>query len=371
VRRAADLPSSETTTGDLAIERRFPGIARCLPRVPLTTLPTPVHPLQQLARVRGISPLWVKRDDRSGRLYGGNKPRKLEFLLGEALRRGSRCVMTFGGIGTHHGLATAICAQHAGLKTILVLIPQPVTEHVRRCLLLDHAYQAELHYVPSAAWAAVAAVRLWARGAIRGDPPFVIPAGGTSSLGVVGYVNAAFELAEQVHAGGLPEPESIFVPLGSGGTVAGLALGLRLAGLRSRVVGVLVSDILPPSPARLVRQAAAALGRLRRADPNVPSIALRPEDLTVVTGHLGRCYGAPTEEGREAQRLIAELEGIEIETTYTAKCLAALLHLATEPPYRGRPLLFWNTYSSVDPGSRIEQLPDFHQLPEPFHRFFA
>jgi len=112
--------------------------------------------------------LWVKCDDRSGPLYGGNKPRKLEFLLGEARRRGRRSVLTFGGIGTHHGLATAICARQAGLRTILVLIPQPVTDHVRRNLLLDHAYGAELHLVPSVIAAAATAVALRFRGLVKG-----------------------------------------------------------------------------------------------------------------------------------------------------------------------------------------------------------
>ncbi|OFV89412.1 MAG: hypothetical protein A3J75_08430, partial [Acidobacteria bacterium RBG_16_68_9] len=370
VGRPADGSDSEHTASELAMERQFPGITRRLDRIPLTVVPTRVHPLEQLGRARGIASLWVKRDDESGRLYGGNKPRKLEFLLGEARRRGSRTVMTFGGIGTHHGLATAICARRAGMKATLVLVPQPVTDHVRRCLLLDEAYGAALHYATSPVSAAATAVRVWLRGALRGDPPFIIPTGGTSSVGVLGYVNAAFELAEQVRQGELPEPTSVFLPLGSGGTVAGLALGLKLAGVRSRVVGVLVTDILPPSRARLARLARGALRRLRAAEPKIPEVPLAPDDFTVITGHLGQCYGAPTEEGQEAQRLLADLEGIHIETTYTAKCLAALLQLATEPPYRGNRLLFWNTYSSVDPGAGIGALPDFRRLPEPFHRFF-
>ncbi len=355
----------------LALERSFPGLVGKMPRILLTQLPTPVHPLDQLARARGLGRIWIKRDDRSGRLYGGNKPRKLEILLGEVKRRGRKAVMTFGGIGTHHGLATAIYAREAGWRTILVLVPQPVTSHVRRCLLLDRTYGAELHYAGSVPHAVMKALTLLARDALRGDSPSIIPTGGTSALGAIGYVSAALELAEQIRAGELPEPGSIFVPLGSGGTVAGLVLGLRLAGLQTRVVGVLVTDILPPSAARLMRLARRTLRRLRSWSAQVPETVVDATHLTIVTGYLGRGYGAPTEAGVVAQRLAAELENLQLETTYTAKCFAALLDLAARPPYRDQDVLFWNTYSSVDPAAAFAQLPDYRELPPAFHRFFT
>jgi D-cysteine desulfhydrase len=279
--------------------------------------------------------------------------------------------MTFGGIGTHHGLATTICARDAGMRTVLVLLPQPVTEHVRHCLLLDQAFGAELHLAPSVAGVAATAARLLAGSLLRGDPLAIVPTGGTSALGAVGYVNAAFELAAQVRAGALPEPDAIFVPLGSGGTVAGLVLGCRLAGLRSRVVGVLVTDILPPSAARLVGLARRTLALLRRAAPEMPDVALQPRDVCIERGYLGRAYGAPTDAGLAAQRLVADTEGLTLETTYTAKCMAALLELAGRPPYAGQTLLFWHTYNSVDLSATVPTLPDWRTLPDAFHQFFA
>src|SRR6185295_14891536 len=140
------LPLQREADDVLAIERAFPALRGRLPRVRLTQLPTRVHRLARLGASLGTDDLWVKRDDESGTLYGGNKPRKLEFLLGEALARGKHSVLTSGGIGTHHGLATTICARSVGLQTILLLLKQPLTEHVRRCLLLDQAAAAELHY---------------------------------------------------------------------------------------------------------------------------------------------------------------------------------------------------------------------------------
>jgi D-cysteine desulfhydrase len=354
-------------SGDLALGRRFPRLGAALLRVPLTTLPTPVHRLDGLSRLHGLD-LWVKRDDVSGAAYGGNKPRKLEFVLATALRRGRRTVMTFGGIGTHHGLATVIAARTVGLRTILVLLPQPVTPHVRRCLQLDYAYGAELHLAKTVVGVAATAVTLLVRGTLRGEQPAIVPVGGTSVTGAIGYVNAGLELAEQVAAGEMPEPSAIFVPLGSGGTVAGLAAGLALAGLRARVVGVLVTDLLPPSPARLHRLARATLRRLRRLDPAVPDVVVeRPE---VQTQWVGAGYGAPTAAGVAAGTAAARHDGLTLESTYTEKCLAALLAQEGAAAERG-PMLFWNTFSSVDPAAGIRALPEPDALPAAFRVFFS
>jgi D-cysteine desulfhydrase len=356
----------------LAIERRFPALTGRLPRVDLTALPTRVHPLTQLGVKLGLGPeqLWVKRDDESGTLYGGNKPRKLEFLLGDAVADRKRCVLTFGGIGTHHGLATAICARSVGVRTILVLLKQPVTEHVRRCLLLDHAAGAELHYGSTLPLLVARALRLCGRELLRGELPYIIPTGGTSPLGTLGYVNAACELQEQVAAGVLPEPSTIFVALGSGGTAAGLVVGAKLAGLRSRIVPVLVTDIFPPSADKLAGLAMKSLDVLRQY-AKMPPVSLTADDFKIVSGYVGVSYGAPTDAARRARDLMGQLEGIRLETTYTAKCLAGMIDAVQRPEYRTGPILFWNTYSSVDPATHLGPLPDFHQLPCPFHQFFT
>jgi D-cysteine desulfhydrase len=354
----------------LALERFVPGASAAFPRVLLTQLPTPVRRLDALSRARDLGEIWIKHDDRTGALYGGNKPRKLEFLLGAARQRGYRSTITFGGIGTHHGLATAICARAAGMRCMLVLMPQPLTEHVRHCLLLDQAFGAELHLAPSVLGIVATSLRLCARGLLRNDLPWVVPTGGTSARGALGYVNAACELAEQVRHGEMPEPAFIFTPLGSGGTVAGLAAGLKLAGLRSRVVGVLVTDILPPSSNRIASLARGTLLVLRGAKLPCPHIMVQPSDFDIVKSHLGPGYGAPTPEAEEALRLLKETENISLETTYTAKCAAAVLQYAQQPPYAGQPILFWNTYSSIDPADSLERLPDYTELPRAFHRFF-
>ncbi len=358
------LPSST-----LALERGLPSLQGKLHRVALASLPTRVHRLSRLEAELGAASLWVKRDDESCSLYGGNKPRKLEFLLAEALRSGKKTVLTTGGIGTHHGLATALCARALGLHTILLLLKQPVTASVRKSLLLDFAAGAEMHYAPSVPRLTARGLRVVGRAMWQQELPYIIPTGGTSVLGTLGYVNAAFELREQITAGELPEPDYIFLPVGSGGTYAGLVLGAKFAGLRCRVVGVMVTDILAPGPVRLARMANKTLHYLRSL-ADVPNPSVGRDDFPIVDGYIGPGYGATTDSGRAARDRLERLEGIHLDTTYTAKCLAALIDAVRAPPYRQARVLFWNTYNSVDVEKQIGPLPDYRALPEEFHRFF-
>ena len=361
----------EARAAPLALERRFPELRGRLPRLALATLPTPVQRLGALERDVDVAGLWVKRDDLTGVPYGGNKVRKLEWLLADALARGHRSVLTTGALGSNHALATTIYARAVGLRSLLVLIPQPVTAQVRRTLLLDAAYGAELHFAPTVGAAARTVVAVLARGALAGDRPYRIPTGGSSILGTLGYVNAGLELAEQVAAGALPAPAAVVVPLGSGGTTAGLMAGIKLAGLPTRVVGVRVTDILPPTPRQLARLARGALKALARLGARLPSLALGDDDVVVRSDWLGAGYGAVTADGDEARERIAATEGLTVETTYGAKALAGALALAREPPWRGRPLLFWHTYSASDPAAALDRLPDWRALPPDFRRFFA
>src|SRR3990172_4075315 len=233
--------------------RRFPALAGRLPHRRYVEGPTPVEPLA-LEGLGGVE-LWVKRDDRSCPLYGGNKPRKLEFVIGRALERGARRLVTAGGRRTKQGPRPTILGRAAGLATTLVLVDQPVTPKVRESLLLMRAHGAEIVHGRGVAGAALGVLATLARGWLRGEKPYLVPTGGSSALGTLGFVGAALELAEQVRAGVCPEPAELYVAVGSGGTLAGLVLGLRLAGLRTRAVGVLVTDVLPPSPARPARLA--------------------------------------------------------------------------------------------------------------------
>jgi D-cysteine desulfhydrase len=231
------------------------------------------------------------------------------------------------------------------LSTTLVLVWQPLGESVRRSLLLDAAWGAELVYGGNVPGAAFQVGRVLLEATLRRERPFWVSTGGSSDRGCIGMVSAGVELAAQVREGALPEPAEVWVAVGTGGSLAGLVAGLRLGGLQSRAVGVLVTDILPPSPRRLAGLARAALRRLRAADPSLPRLRLTPGDFDLVTDQVGAGYGAPTAAAAEAVAAAAAA-GLRLETTYTGKCLAALRERLRRR--RSGPLLFWNTFNAVD-----------------------
>ncbi len=328
------------------LHRLLPGLEGSLPHVALGRSPTPVRRLDSLS---GDGPeIWVKDDGAFGDgPWGGNKVRKLEWILPDAHRRGSRTVLTFGALATNHGLATALYAREQGLRAALVLLDQPVDEHVRAQLRRLEASGAALHFTHTKARTALALPGLIARHSSGRHLPYLLPAGGSSAVGALGYVEAALEIAEQVEAGDLPEPSHVVVALGSGGTSAGLALGLRLAGLRSRLVGVVVNDQLRLDAGTTARLAgrSARLMRRRGARPAIDPPG--PGDVTITRRFLGPGYGHPTEEAERAREL-ALGEGLPLDPVYTAKALAGTLALAAEGTLGAGPVLFLNTYGPRD-----------------------
>lgn len=314
------------------LHERFPGLAASLPHLALSERPTPVRELPGLG-------VWVKEDGAFGAGgWGGNKVRKLEWLIPDAQRRGRRSILTFGGLGTNWGLATALYAREQGLATALALVDQPIDAHVEAQLARLHASGARIHRTRTKARTVAALPWLLARNASRGRPPYLLPAGGSSAVGVLGYVEAALEIAAQVEDGSLPEPTQAVVAVGTGGTAAGLALGFQLAGLRTRVLGVVVNDQLrldPPTLARLARRSAKLLER-RGAD--LPPLQLGPEMLDLTREQLGPGYGHPTAAAGRAAELAAA-DGLALDPVYTAKAMAGLLALRAERRLRD-PVLF-------------------------------
>ena len=235
-------------------------------------------------------------------MIGGNKVRKLAHTIPDAVARGKRTVLTFGALGSNHCVATAEACRDAGLSCVCVLVDQPEDDHVRRNLARMRAAGARTVLAHGRRRAALAAVALIAR-----HRPYVLPIGGSSPVGIRGFEHAGEELMAQVAAGELPEPRTVVIAIGSGGS----AVGLARSPLAARIVGVLVNDQSRPL-----------------AHPRVE----------VVRDFLGAGYGHPTPEGEEAQRRAAEA-GMTLEPVYTAKAMAAALALDLEPP-----VLFWNTF---------------------------
>ncbi len=306
------------------LHRRFPALAETLPHLVLSERPTPVRELAGLG-------VWVKEDGAFGSGgWGGNKVRKLEWLIPDAKRRGRRSILTFGGLGTNWGLATALYGREHGLETALALVDQPIDAHVSAQLARLAASGARIHRTHTKARTVAMLPWLIARNARGGRPPYLLPAGGSSRVGVLGYVEAALEIAAQVEDGTLPEPAHVVVAVGTGGTAAGLALGLQLAGLRTRVVGIVVNDQLRldgPVIARLARRTAALLER--RGAQLGGGLRIEPDMLDLTRDQIGAGYGHPTEAASRAAALAAE-EGLRLDPVYTAKAMAGLLALREE-----------------------------------------
>ncbi len=358
----------------------YPRLAGRVPWTPLVEAPTPVERLENVGKRLGVE-VWIKRDDKTSPVYGGNKPRKLEFLLADARVRGRTTLVTCGGLGTNHGLATTIHGREHGFRVVLGLRTQPVDDHVRDKLRLFHAYGATMILLSGGT---DAYERFEAEQQVERPETYFIPAGGSNPVGALGFVDAGLELARQVGRRELPLPRTIFMATGTCGTLAGLVLGLRLAGLATRVIGVQVASPRFANPGVALELAQASLRLLRDRDPSVPDVPLSVADFRLDTDHFGPGYGHPTDSARDAVALVQEAEGITLDLTYTGKAFGALsdhvnARRADGPMARVSspkselaevgPILFWNTFNSADL-SGIADGVDSHSLPDPFHRFF-
>ncbi len=329
--------------------RALPALEGKIPWLRLGDWPTPV---ERVADVPGgfIGELWVKRDDRSSALYGGNKVRKLEYLLAAARSEGHGRLITTGVEASHHCLATAVHGRRAGLPTTLVVFPQPDTPHTREIAALNRAWADEVRRCSS--WATLPFAEVAARLRRRRDHPYVIPGGGSSPLGVLGHVGAALELAEQVDDGVAPRADRITVAAGTLGTLSGLAIGCALApavGLPAparRITGVRIVPGTVANPGRLRALVEGGLRLLEGGGAAVPGVDEVMAGVELVDDWFGPGYGHPTDAGERATAWFAE-RSIGLDPTYTAKTAAALLTLMEREPDSVH--LYWHTLSSTLP----------------------
>jgi 1-aminocyclopropane-1-carboxylate deaminase/D-cysteine desulfhydrase-like pyridoxal-dependent ACC family enzyme len=321
-----------------ALARSFPALAQALGAVELAEFPTPLERTDELGRRLGGVEIWLKRDDRAGERYGGSKVRKLEYLLGDAERRGFHSVLAQGGMGSNQTLATALYAKERGLHAILLLLPEQPSAETRAHLLAQQALGAEQHLIG----VDDGAVGRFVKKLPEGERPYVIATGGSSPLGDVGFVAAGFELAEQIAEAKLPVPEVVYLPLGTGGSAVGLALGLAAAGLSTRVVAVRTASMRYGTPPLLRKAAKETNALLHDADASFPLLDFDALGLEVRNGYVGRGYALPTTKGKKAQALAHDAAGLELDLTYSSKALAALIDDA--PTLVGKHVVFWVTF---------------------------
>ena len=314
------------TPPDLPLIQRYPALRR-FARASLGRFPSPVTSAGALA-----TGLWLKREDLNAEPLGGNKVRALELLLGGVAAGDT--VVTVGAAGSTHALATAVYARQLGARVHCFRWRQEMNVVARQVAArtTEETGDARLSRNVAGAYARALIARL--RGARW------VPAGGSSPLGVLGQVNAGLELAKQIDAGALPAPDRVVIPLGTGGTVAGVALGLAIANVATEIVAVRVVPRIVAN-ARHVEVLVARTARIieHATTTRVP----RPgaHSVRVVHDFFGGAYGRATQEGDRVARDCLERTGIVVDPTYGAKALAAAVTLASE---RQGTTLFWLSF---------------------------
>jgi len=292
------------------------------PKVSLGYLPTPLEHLPRLSRHLGGPEIWVKRDDCTGLGMGGNKVRKLEYLMGDAKAGNHDTIITSGAIQSNHARLTAAAAAKLGHGCVLVLtdsVPGMGTAYKQSGnLLLDRVFGAEVHIVPGETDTTKAMETVAEDLRRKNHSPYIVPIGGSNEIGALGYVAAAGELVEQCRHQGLSF-NSIMLPTASAGTHVGLLLGLALQRISVEVIGFSVGRKREEQTIKvetLIKQTSALLQR---------SLPLDYGAILVDDGFTGPGYGQPTPEMMAAVRLVAEKEGLILDPVYSGKAMAGLI----------------------------------------------
>ncbi len=354
----------------------YQSLSKSLSCIELGDLPTPINQLTNLeSYYNNNCKLFIKDDGLTGqvengvRSFGGNKIRKLEFLLADARAHGAQSVMTYGYIGSNHVVATAVSSKKLGMRCIAQLSPQNVTHVVKRNMLLMGEHDTTMILNPNREIRSMQTICSCVPHTYEyGEVPYFIPTGGSCPIGIVGFVNAAFELKEQIKNEVMPEPDYIYVATGSCGTLVGLMLGARAAGLKSKIIGIAVEPDDPRNS--FVTQILSLLKQtnklLHEKDGTFPLFEWHTKDITVHLNFGGPNYGVTTPEALEAIDLFQEKEAIGLDTTYTGKAAAGMLTDIASGIVDDKVVLFWNTFCADVPEPQIE----VSMLSKSFHQFF-
>ena len=309
-----------------------------LPRFPLAQLPTPVEDLKTLSRRLAGPELLIKRDDQTGLALGGNKTRKLEFLLGDAIAKGADTLITLGAAQSNHCRQTAAAAAKAGVRCELILNGKK-PDVANGNLLLDEILGANLHWIERSQRAAKLAA-LDAQLRAQGRQPYLIPVGGSNGVGATGYVVAMIELMEQLRTSGRRVDHIVF-GTSSGGTQAGIVLGARVAGFTGKLHGLSIDK---NDPEHFEYETEVAQIANDCADYIGSPVRVARDDVKVVYGYKGAGYGVVGDLERDAIRLLARSEGIVLDPVYAGRAFGGLVDLIRQGVFKPREtVLFWHT----------------------------
>jgi D-cysteine desulfhydrase family pyridoxal phosphate-dependent enzyme len=302
-----------------------------IPRLRFAHLPTLIEPLPRLSQALNGPTLLVKRDDQTGLAFGGNKTRKLEFLVAEAQAQGADTLLSAGALQSNHCRQTAAAAAKYGLHCILVLTGEPPDEASAN-LLLDHLFGAEIVWTDKSHRDLVLK-DTFTNTSKQGKKPYLVPYGGSSPTGVLGYVFAMEEFVSQK-----TKADWIVFASSSGGTQAGLVLGKRVFRYDGKVLGISIDEpehTLQERVAKLASETSERLG---------PRIAITVDDVLVNDEYAAPGYGVLTKAEREAIALFAEYEGLLLDPVYTGRAGAGLIDLIRKGFFKkGETVLFWHT----------------------------
>ena len=320
------------------------------PRVALGHFSTPIERLERLSRELGGPEIFVKRDDQTGLATGGNKTRKLEFLLAEAQAQGCDWLVTVGGPQSNHCRQTAAAAARVGMGCSVILRGVPPPRSLGN-LLLDQLLGAQVHWARNSTREAVAAevVEQLSR---QGCRPYLVPLGGSTPLGALGYVAAMQEALQQLREQ-LIDIDVMVVASSSAGTQAGLVLGAALYGFGGRVLGISIDSAAAELTAT-VRQIAQGAGRMLGLDEALAA-GVRIE---VNADYLGGGYAVVGELERQAIRMVARTEGLLLDPVYTGRAFGGLMDLIRKGSIgKGQRVLFWHTGGSAALSAFADDLP--------------
>jgi D-cysteine desulfhydrase len=331
----------------------FPTLLAGYPRISLANLPTPLEELCRFSQVLGGPEIFVKRDDLTGFATGGNKARKLEFLLGDALKDGADAIITGGGPQSNHCRQTAAAAARCGLESHVVFGGEwdsPVVGN----LFLDQLFGASIHWTPKDTreqkMAEVKEELLR-----QGKRPYVIPVGGSNAIGALGYVAAMYELHWQLEQVSQQFDYLVFAT-SSGGTQAGLVMGAKLTGLRGSLIPISIDQV--PDDASSFRYKEFVFRIAESMKDNLGlHLDLSLDDFHMNYDYLGRGYGVMGDAEREAIRLLARTEGILVDPVYAGRALAGLISLVRQHFFTpGDRILFWHTGGETALHAYVEEL---------------
>jgi D-cysteine desulfhydrase family pyridoxal phosphate-dependent enzyme len=303
-----------------------------IPRLNFAHLPTPIEELPRLTEYLSGPKIFVKRDDQTGLAFGGNKTRKLEFLVAEALEQGARMLITGGALQSNHCRQTAAAAARFGLDCTLVLNGE-MPDQPSANLLLDHMFGAEIVVIADRAYRDQTLQEAFDKAVADGRKPYLVTYGGSSPTGALGYAYAMKEFTQQnVHV------DWIVFGTSSGGTHAGLVLGQRVFGYKGKVLGISIDETeewLKTRVSKLASEASEKLGERIEFDP------------TEVLANADYCragYGVLTDAEREAVRLFAMYEGLLLDPVYTGRAAGGMIDLIRKGFFkRDETVLFWHT----------------------------